>query len=420
MGDYSEKREWQPVEEREKDLIEKLKGITKHAYEKAPAIKKRFDEAGFHPSQIKSLEDLEKIPITTRDEYIKIQRENPPFGGFLTVPYETLKRIYVHPGPQYETLADTDIEHAQKVLWKVGARRGDIVINAVTYHIVPAGLLVDDILTSMGVTVIPTGFGNTDLQIQIMHDLKATIFVGFPLFFMTIIKRAEELGYDLKRDFHIRRALALGSSPVRRSLEEDYNIDTREVYAYLPVGIPACECDEKSGMHIEEDFIIEIVDPATGRQVPCGETGELVVTTTFNNILPRIRIGSGDLSSVTDKPCPCGRTSYRIPKILGRVGEGVKIRGMFVHPIEVEDVVSKIPGISRFHIICTHENMKDLITAKLELNSEDIDKDAITESFMTDFQSRCRLRVNKVEFVPKGTIPDDAKKVEDLRKEVIL
>jgi len=136
--------------------------------------------------------------------------------------------------------------------------------------------------------------------------------------------------------------------------------------------------------------------------------------------LPRIRFGSGDLSCLTDEPCPCGRTSYRIPKILGRVGEGVKIRGMFVHPLEVEDVVSKIPGISRFQIAVTHEDMKDVITAKLELEKEDLDKDAITKSFMTDFQNRCRVRVNKVEFVHKGTIPEDAKKIEELRKEVIL
>ncbi|MDY7033060.1 MAG: hypothetical protein SVY10_14285, partial [Thermodesulfobacteriota bacterium] len=188
MNEYIDKREWQPVEERNKGLVEKLKQICKYAYEKSPRMKILFDEAGFQPSQIKTLEDMEKIPIITRDQYVKLQREDPPFGGFLTVPYDTLKRIYVHPGPQYETLSDADIEHAQKILAKVGAKKGEIVINAVTYHFVPAGLLVDDILTSMGITVVPTGFGNTDLQIQIMHDLKATLFAGFPLFFMNVIK----------------------------------------------------------------------------------------------------------------------------------------------------------------------------------------------------------------------------------------
>ena len=418
--DYAEKREWQPVEEREKDLTEKLSRICNHAYEKAPAMKKKFDEAGFHPSRIQNLRDIENIPITTRDEYIKLQRENPAFGGFLTVPPESLKRIYVHPGPQYETLSDADIEHGRTILWKVGVRNTDIAVNAVAYHLVPAGLLVDDILTSMGATVVPTGFGNTDLQVQIMHDLKVTFFIGFPLFLMTVIKRAGELGYDFKRDFNIKKALALGSSPVKKSLEEDYGIETMEIYAFLPVGLAACECEEKSGMHIEEDFIVEVVDPRTRKPLPFGEVGELVITTTFNDVLPRIRFGSGDLGSLINEPCACGRTSYRIPKIVGRVGEAVKIRGMFVHPMEVEDVVSKIPEISRFHVIVTHDAMKDFITAKLELEEEGLDKDAIRESFMSNFQSRCRVRVNKVEFVPKGTIPDDVTKVEEQRKEIIL
>ena len=420
MEEYIDKREWRPVEEREKDLVERLRWICTHAYEKAPAMTKRFDDVEFHPSQIKSLEDMEKIPITTRDDYVRIQRENPPFGGFLTVPPETLKRIYIHPGPQYETLSDSDIEHARKILWKIGAKKGDVVINALAYHFVPAGLLVDDIMTSMGITVVPTGFGNTDLQVQIMHDLKATFFAGFPLFFMTVIKRAEELGYDFRRDFHIKAAFAIGSSAIGKTLEEEYNITTKEAYAFLPVGIAACVCEEGSGMHIEEDFIVEVVDPETGKQLPCGEVGEMVVTTTFNDILPRIRFGSGDLGSLIDEPCPCGRTSNRIPKIVGRVGEAVKVRGMFLHPSEVEDVTSRIPEISKFHVAITHKDMKDIISAKLELAKEDADRGKITETFMKDFQNRCRVRVNTVDFVPKGTIPDDAKKVEDLREEIIL
>ncbi len=165
-----------------------------------------------------------------------------------------------------------------------------------SYHLVVAGLLLDDLITAMGATVVPTGVGNTDLQVQIIHDLEATYFVGFPLFLMNIIQQAEKMGYDFKRDFILKKALALGTSPVRKSLEEDYNIDTRELYAFLPVGLPACECDQKSGMHKEEEFIVEIVDAMTGRQLPCGETGEIIVTTLFNDVLPRIRFGSGDLA----------------------------------------------------------------------------------------------------------------------------
>ena len=420
MNEFVDQREWMPVGQRENYLVNKLKKMVEHAYANAPALRKRFDKAGFHPGDIKEIKDLEKIPIIKRDEFIRIEREAPPFGGFLTVHHKELKRIYIHPGPQYETLSDSDLEHAMKVLWKIGVRKDDIVINALSYHLVAAGLLLDDLITTMGATAVPTGIGNTDLQVQIIYDLGATYFVGFPLFLMNIIKRSEEMGYDFKRDFSLKKALALGTSPVRKILENDYNIDTRELYAFLPVGLAACECDEKSGMHIEEDFIVEIVDPDTGKQLPCGEVGEVIVTTLFNRVLPRIRFGSGDLAYCTDEPCPCGRTSTRIVKVVGRVGEGVKTRGMFIHPLEADDVVSKLPGISNFQIAVSHVEMKDFITATFEVDEEPDNKEQLIDAFMKDFQNRCRLRVNKVEFVNKGTLPDDAIKVVDKRKEIIL
>jgi len=420
MDRFVDKREWMPVEDRERYLVDGFRKIALHAYKNAPAMKIKFDEAGVDPSTVENIKDLEKFPIIRRDEYIRMQRENPPFGGFLTIDHRELKRIYIHPGPQYETLVDSDIEHALKVLWKIGVRKGDIVINALSYHLVPAGLLIDDLITGMGATVVPTGVGNTDLQVQIIHDLGATYFVGFPLFLMSVIKRAEEMGYDFKRDLNITRALALGTSPVRKSLEEDYDIDTRELYAFLPVGLAACECDEKSGMHIEEDFIVEIVDPETGEQVPCGEVGEVIVTPLFNKILPRIRFGSGDLAFCSDEPCPCGRTSIRIMKVVGRVGEGVKTRGMFIHPSEVEDVVSKHPGISRFQVMVSHSKMRDFIAVRFELSDETVNKEKLVDAFMKNFQNRCRLKIDNVEFVTRSTIPDDAKKVIDLRKEIIL
>lgn len=420
MAEFRNEKEWMPAEERERHLIERLRSLCQYAYEKAPAMRKKFDDAGVTPSQIQSLNDLVRIPITRRDELIKLQRENPPFGGFLTVPPEGLKRIYVHPGPQYETLADSDIEHATNAIRKLGLVKGDIAINALSYHLVPAGLLLDDILTQMGVTVVPAGIGNRDLQVQIMHDLKVTTFIGFPLFLMQIIKRAEEQGYDFRRDFALSKALALGKSSVRKSLEEDYQLQTREVYGYLPVGVPAAECEQKSGMHIEEDFIVEIVDPATGKQLGPGEIGELVVTTVFNEIMPRIRSGSGDLGYYTDEPCPCGRTSNRLVEIVGRVGEAAKVRGMFISPPEVADVVSRIPVITRFQLQITHADLRDIVTARFELANETVDKEKVVGLFQDDFQSRCRLKADKVEFVPKGTIPDDAKSIEDLRKEIVL
>ncbi|MDY6967254.1 MAG: hypothetical protein SVR08_01175 [Spirochaetota bacterium] len=424
MGKFEDKREWMPPEERDKYLTEKFKDLATHAYNHAPVFKKKFDEAGVKPSDIKTIKDIENFPIIERDEFIKLEREKPPFGGFLTVPPSQLKRIFVHPGPQYETLAESDVEHALKVAEKIGVREGDIVINALSYHLVAAGLFLDDLITGMGATVVPTGIGNTDLQVQIMHDLQATMFIGFPLFLMNVVKKAEELGYNFNRDFRLKKALALGSSPIRQSLEEDYKIDTREIYAYLPVGLAAAECDEKNGMHIEEDFIVEIVDPVTGKQLPCGEVGEVIVTTLFNNILPRLRFGSGDLAYCTDEPCPCGRTAIRLVKVVGRVGEAVKTRGMFIHPLEAEDVVKNlaVSGINKFQVQVSHshENRRDEIIVQVELADESVDKEKLTTCLITDFQNRCRLKIDSIDFMERGNISAEAPCVVDLRKEIIL
>lgn len=420
MLEYVDSREFRPAEEREAEVIAKLRRICDYAQRNAPAYRKLFDEAGFTPLQLKTYDDMVKIPKVTRDELVKMQRENPPFGGFLTVPPEKLKRIYVHPGPQYETLTDEDINQTSKIVWKLGLRPGDIVINALAYHLVPAGLLLDEAITALGVTVIPTGPGNTDLQVQVMRDLKVTAFIGFPLFLYTVVKRAEEMGFDVKRDLNLKIGLALGASPVRTILEQEYAIDLREVYAYLPVGIPCIECDCKSGMHLQEDFILEIVDPETGKHVPVGETGEVVITTLFNELMPRIRIGSGDLGFCTDEPCPCGRTSVRLVRIVGRVGEAVKVKGMFVHPAEVTDVLSSYPVLANVQVVVDHVEMKDRVSARFEFKEEITNKEEVIESFKKDFQNRCRVQIERVEIVPAGTLPQDAKKVVDERKQIIL
>lgn len=419
MAEFHDEREWMPKEQRERYLVKGLRRIGQYAYERAPAMKKKFDDAGFDSSQFRSLKDLEKIAVTTRDEFIRMERAHPPFGGFLAIPFHHLKRVFIHPGPQYETMDDVDIEHATKVVYKLGVRKGDIVLNTLSYHLVPAGLLLDLTMLAIGATVVPSGVGNTDIQVQTAHVLKARGIIAFPSFFLTIIRRAEELGFDFRRDFAVRYGLMLGSPELRESIES-YGIDTRELYAFLPVGLAACECDQKSGMHFEEDFIVEIVEPATGKQLGPGEAGEVVVTTIFNETLPRIRFGSGDLAYYTDEPCPCGRTADRIVKVVGRVGEGVKLRGMFIHPLEIADMASHIPEISQVQVRITRAGLKDVITAYFELAREDADREAVAERFGKDFQSRCRLRVDKAEFVPSGTIPTDAPKVVDERKEIVL
>jgi phenylacetate-CoA ligase len=263
------------------------------------------------------------------------------------------------------------------------------------------------------------GTGNTDIQIRTMLDLKVNGFVGTPSFLMTIIKRAEEMGYNFRRDFALRRAWFTGEMlppTLRGTLEEDYQITTAQAYAVTePGGAIAYECRQKSGMHLMDDYIVEIVDPETGKQLGPGEVGEIVVTPIHNKVWGLIRFGTGDISSYTTDPCPCGRTSNRLVAILGRTGDAVKVRGMFIVARQAEQVFSSFGTISRFQIVVGRKAQRDEMTFRVELKDEAIDKEKLAEDLNKKFQSMCLVRADKIEFVEKGTIPEKHQIIVDER-----
>jgi phenylacetate-CoA ligase len=416
-GKFFDEMETMPLAEREKVLVQRLQKVIQHAYKNAPAVKVRFDRAGVDPSQIQSIKDLERIPVITKDQVKEMQRENPPFGGFLAVSPENIARIYMSPGPIYEPAIRGATLPMGRMMHTAGFRKGDIVLNTFSYHLSPAGLGVDDALVANGITVIPGGVGNTDLQVQLMHDLKVTGYFGTPSFLWTLIKRAEERGYDFRRDFCLRNAFLTAEMvppSMKRAFEEDYGVYVVEGYGIAEVGMIAVECEQKQGMHLSGEMVIEIVDPPTGKQMGPGEAGEVVITT-FEEAYPLIRFGTGDLSLYTDEPCGCGRTSPRLVRILGRVGEAVKVRGMFLHGKEVGEVVSSFPELANFQAIVDRFEHRDYLTVKVELADETVDRDKLLEAFDKAFRDKCRVRADKVEFVPKGTIPEDVKKIEDRR-----
>lgn len=419
----SREKERMSVEERQRHLEDRLRWIVRHACENAPAIRQKFQQAGIDPSQICTVKDLEKVPVTTRDDFIRLQRASPPFGGFLAAPLEMGKRIYVHPGPQYETNGQELHKSLVRAFQRLGFKKGETVLVTASYHLVFAGLVVDDALTSIGAIPVPSGPGNTDLQVQILRDLKITGYVGLPSFLMGIIKRAEELGYNFRHEFALKHALWMGSASIRKVVEEDYGIEAREVYGAAPIGVVACECELKSGIHIDEGYIVEIVDPATGKQLGPGERGEIVVTN-FDEVFPFIRFGTGDLSYYTDEPCPCGRTSPRLVRVVGRIGEAVKLRGMFIHPLEIDDVVSGFPAIYRYQVLVNRIGLKDKVIVRIVVRTDakegQVDRETLVESFRRRLQDRCRLRIDQVELVTEGTIPQEAERLVDLRKEIIL
>ena len=419
QGEFFDELEIMPAQAREKYLNQRLGQAVNHAYRGAPTVKEIFDSVGVSPSQIKTIKDLEKLPITRKTGLLDLQRAKPPYGGFLAIPSEDVDRIFISPGPIYEPIQHAGIKWFARSFWAAGFRKGDVVVNTFTYHMSPAGILFHEALRDCGATVVVMGTGNTEIQIRTMYDLKVTGFVGTPTFLMTIIKRAEEMGYNFRQDFVLKRAWFTGemlTASVRKTLEEDYQIATAQAYAVTePGGAIAYECRQKSGMHFMDDYIIEIVDPDTGKQLGPGEIGEIVVTPIHNRNWSLIRFGTGDMSSYTTEPCPCGRTANRLVAIVGRTSDAIKVRGMFVIAKQAEQVVLGFESVSKFQIVVGRKGQRDEMTLKIELKGKTIDKRKLADDLTERFQNLCRVKIDRIEFMGRGTIPEEHQKIVDER-----
>jgi phenylacetate-CoA ligase len=419
QGDFFDELEIMFPEAREAYLNQKLAETIDYAYHHAPAAQEILDRAGVSPSQIRAVKDLEKLPITRKAELIERQKLNPPYGGFLTIPAKEVDRIFISPGPIYEPLHAENIKWFAKSYYAAGFRKGDIVINSFTYHMSPAGILFQEALRDCGAIPIPMGVGNTEIQIQTMRDLQVTGFVGTPSFLMTLIKRAEAMDYNFRRDFTLGKAWFTGEMlppSIRRILEEDYGISTAQTYAVTELGgAIAYECSQKAGMHFMDEYMIEIVDPETGKQLGPGETGEIVVTPLLNKTWGLIRYGTGDMSYYTTDPCPCGRTANRLVAIVGRAGDATKIRGMFVVTKQAEQLFNSFEQISAFQIVVERTEQRDVMTFRIELKDEAADKSQLADNLNNKFQDVCRVKADKIEFVARGTIPEEHKTIVDKR-----
>jgi len=418
-GEFFDELEVMPAEPREKYLDQRLSQAVDHAYRNAPAAKEILDKAKVSPGEIRSVKDLEKLPITRKTDLIELQRAKPPYGGFLAIPLQDVDRVFISPGPIYEPLHTGAIKWFAKSFYAAGFRKGDIVINTFTYHMSPAGILFHEALRDCGATVVVTGTGNTEIQIQTMYALKVTGFVGTPSFLMTIIKRAEEIGHDFRRDFALKRAWFTGEmlpGLLRKTLEEDYQIATAQAYAVTELGgAIAYECPQKSGMHLMDEYIVEIVDPNTGKQLGPGEIGEIVATPIHNKVWGLIRFGTGDMSSYITEPCPCGRTASRLTGIVGRTSDAIKVRGMFVIAKQAEQAILDFEPISQFQIVVRRREERDEMNLKVELKDESIDRKKLADDLNERFQNLCRVKIDRIEFVAKGSIPEEHQKIVDER-----
>jgi len=395
----------------------RLRRIIEHAYRYAPAVKARMDSVGVVPSQIQGVEDIIRIPIIRKDELLNLQKADPPFGGCLAAPMDQIQRIFVSPGPLYEVQGSgAEYETVARGLYAAGMRKGDIMMNSFSYHLVPAGTIMDEAARSLGLVVIPAGIGNTEVQAQIMRDAKVTCFAGTPSFLLTLLKKTEELGF--LQDVVLRRALVGGEmlpDSLRRELEEIYRVHVSQSYGTAELTLVAYECVQRSGMHVSEEVFVEIVDPVTGVQVGPSELGEVVVTS-FHEAYCLIRLGTGDLATYTDEPCVCGRTSQRLLAIKGRVGDAVKARGMFIHPRQIDQCLAAEDDVARYQVVVGRRNHRDTLTLRIELRNENIDRGSLSKRLAQRFEEVSRLRVDVIEYTDRDSIPKGAKPIIDERR----
>ncbi|MBN1613699.1 MAG: AMP-binding protein [Deltaproteobacteria bacterium] len=415
MSVYYDDRESRTVEERIEDQDTLLARMVRRGYRKSMGLRRMLDDLGIDPRSIRSREDLTVLPVLSRERLVEMQMADPPYGG-LADKEAAVDRIFTSPGPVYEPhLSESDPLWA-RAYYAAGIRKGDVVLNAFSYHMVAAGLTFHAGLRRIGATVVPSGTSSGQLQVQLMRDLGVTAYTGTPSFLMAIIKKAEEEGHTFEKDFRLRRA-CFAAEPLqpalRKIFEERYGIETFQMYGATEVGDVAFECCEKRGWHICEEVIVEIVDPATGKRTDPGQLGEVVVTR-FNKVFFLLRFGTGDLSRMIVQKCPCGRTSYLLDGIAGRVGDAIKIRGLFVAPSQLKTVQGHFEGI-RFQLIVSRSGHEDHLTLRIEPKEPPVDRSALTESFTRIFREICTVRIDKIEYLEPGTFPADFKSIVDHR-----
>jgi len=400
-------------------IQEQLKVIIQQAYENAPAMKTIMDQAGLAPHDIQTLADLDKIPVTSKDRLAELQIADPPFGGFLAVPPEELQHIFLSPGPLYVPLAGetAGTDSIREVLSIAGFTSGDVVLNAFGYHFAPSGVLGDQSLQEIGATVIPVGVGNAELQVKIMKDLKVTGFVGVPSWLMTLLQKIDESGLNFIDEFALKRAI-VSAEPLppslRQTFVDQYKLEITNAYATAELGFLAYNNDGGLAMQLLESSIIQVVDPDTGQSVSPGETGEVVVTT-FDRVYPLIRLGTGDLAINIDPAPGKSRQNERSIILVGRVGDAVKVRGMFVHPNQLSFATAHIPGVGRVQAAVSRPEQRDIFLLRVVLSEADADQEALTPALMNAVQASCRVKVDQIEFILPGELEEDAPLIVDQR-----
>ena len=417
-GFYDEAQETMTPSVRETFERKILCDTVRHAYENAPATRRKMDDAGVKPVDVRVVSDLAKIPLTRKADLKTIQKSELPFGGLAAAPPRAMRRIYVSPGPTYDPEGKEESHWRwEKAFIAAGFRPGDIVQNTFMYHFSPAGLMFDEALIRIGCTVIPAGVGNTEMQAQVMRDLCVTGYVGTPSFLMTVLEKGREMGIVPGDGLCLQVALVAAEmlpESLRRRFQEEFGIQVRQAYGTADAGSLGYECFEGQGMHIPDEILLELVDPVTEEPVGPGKIGEVVVTLP-NETYPLVRFATGDLSVYTTESCPCGRTSGRLLRIVGRVDQLTKVKGIFVHPEQVGQIEKKVPEVYALQLVITRVGHEDQMTIQAVLTGGATPSDEIRTRISETAREVTRLR-GEVVFVNEKDLSEKEKKIVDKRK----
>lgn len=409
--EYLDKRETRSPATRLKAQLAALRALVTHAKKTSPYYRDVLQDV--KPAKLTSLAALAELPVTRKSDLAPRQKAKPPLGGLQAGKRSDVAHYFQSPGPLYEayphpTTKAKDPFRFSRAIWAAGCRPGDLVHNAFSYHMTPAGRLTEGSAHAIGCPVFPAGTGNTEQQLDAIAQLQPRVYTGTPSFLKILLEKGRELG---KPTASLKKGL-VGAEALPPSLRAELKalgVDVLQSYGTADLGLVAYESTALEGMILDEDVIVEIVRPGTGDPVAPGEVGEVVVTVlSGNTVYPMIRFATGDLSAVLPGISPCGRTNTRIKGWMGRADQTTKIKGMFVTPGQIAQIVARHPEIAKARLEVTSENNLDVMTLKIESTK------ATAATVAETLQSVCKLR-GKVEVVALGSLPNDGKVIADLR-----
>jgi len=393
-------------EARERELLGRLPALIAHAQAKSPHFARVL--SGVEARDVCSREALARLPVTRKSDLIDRQRDEPPFGGMLAAPIASLARIFMSPGPIYDPEGRRpDFWRTARALHAAGFRRGDLAINCFSYHLTPAGSMFETGLHRLGCAVIPGGVGQTEMQLRAIADLRPCGYVGTPSFLKILLEKADELSIEAGS---LTRAVVSGEAflpPVRDFLRAR-GIEAFQSYGTADLGTLAYETPAHEGLVVDEEIVFEILRPGTGDPVTGGDVGEVVVTT-FNEDYPLVRFATGDLTAVLPGPSPCGRTNLRIKGWMGRADQTTKVRGLFVHPQQVAEALKR-HGLAKGRLTVDNTDGEDAMLLVVESPAAGFE-----EALAATVRELTKLRATVRRTAP-GSLPNDGKVIEDLRK----